>query len=83
MLSPLALPEGTQVGRWRVVRKLGEGGFGTVYAVREAHAAQGPLYALKLARQPEDASFGREVEALRRVQHPGVARLVEAGQWEC
>jgi len=82
VLSPLALPEGTRVGRWRVVRQAGQGGFGTVYAVREADAAGGPLYALKLARAPEDAGFEREAEALRRVRHPGVARLVEAGRWE-
>jgi serine/threonine-protein kinase len=82
VLSPLALPEGTQVGRWQVVRKLGQGGFGTVYAVREAHAPRGPVYALKLAQRPEDAGFGREAEALRRVHHPGVVRLVEEGRWE-
>ncbi|MBZ4416117.1 serine/threonine-protein kinase [Myxococcus sp. RHSTA-1-4] len=82
VLSPLALPEGTQVGRWRVENQVGHGGFGTVYAVREVDAPTGPLYALKLARTPEDAGFGREAEALRRVRHPGVARLVEAGRWE-
>ncbi|MFP2913555.1 protein kinase domain-containing protein, partial [Pyxidicoccus sp. 3LFB2] len=42
----------------------------------------GPLYALKLAQAPEDAGFGREAEALRRVRHPGVVRLVEEGWWE-
>ncbi|NMO14527.1 protein kinase [Pyxidicoccus fallax] len=82
VLSPLALPEGTLVGRWRVERQVGQGGFGTVYAVREVDAPAGPLHALKLARQPEDAGFGREAEALRRVRHPGVVRLVEAGRWE-
>ncbi|MBZ4420706.1 serine/threonine-protein kinase [Myxococcus sp. RHSTA-1-4] len=82
VLSPLALPEGTQVGRWRVESQVGHGGFGTVYAVREVDAPTAPLYALKLARTPEDAGFGREEEALRRVRHPGVARLVEAGRWE-
>jgi serine/threonine-protein kinase len=82
LLSPLALPEGTTVGRWRVVRPLGQGGFGCVYAVREAHAPQGPVYALKLARRPEDPGFGREAEGLRRVRHPGVVRLVEAGRWQ-
>ncbi|QSQ23797.1 serine/threonine protein kinase [Pyxidicoccus parkwayensis] len=82
VLSPLALPEGTQVGRWRVVRKVGQGGFGTVYAVREAGAPTGPCHALKLAQVPEDAGFGREAEALLRVRHPGVVRMVEAGRWE-
>ncbi|WP_164009809.1 serine/threonine-protein kinase [Pyxidicoccus trucidator] len=81
-LSPLTLPEGTRVGRWRVVRQVGQGGFGTVYAVREADAAAGPLYALKLAQTPEDAGFGREAQALRRMSHPGVVRLVEEGLWE-
>ena len=82
VLSPLALPEGTQVGRWRVLRQVGRGGFGTVYAVREADVPDGALYALKLAQTPEDAGFAREAEALRRVRHPGVVRLVEEGRWE-
>jgi serine/threonine protein kinase len=64
-----------------VVCQVGRGGFGTVYAVCEAGVTRGSWYALKLAREPEDAGFGREAQALSRVEHPGVPRLVEARTW--
>ncbi|MCP3144189.1 serine/threonine protein kinase [Pyxidicoccus xibeiensis] len=82
VLSPGALPRGTRVARWEVVCQVGRGGFGTVYAVCEVGRADGPWYALKLAREPEDAGFSREARALSLVSHPGVPRLVAAGTWE-
>ncbi|HZI16817.1 MAG TPA: protein kinase, partial [Myxococcus sp.] len=82
LLTPLALPEGTRVGRWRVEAPLGRGGYGAVYRVREAARPTGPVYALKLAQAPEDAGFGREAQALRRVKHSGVVGLEEEGRWQ-
>lgn len=79
VLSPQALPPGTRVARWRVERRVGSGGNGTVYVVREKPG--GPRFALKLAHTPEDRRFERESQALARVRHPGVVRRLEAGLW--
>jgi hypothetical protein len=78
--SPRALPPGTRVGRWRVERRVGSGGNGTVYEVRSKPGS--PSYALKLAHVPDDGRFAREAEALRRLRHPGVVRLEDEGTWQ-
>jgi eukaryotic-like serine/threonine-protein kinase len=80
-LNPDALPPGTALGAWQVVRWHARGGNGTVYqACKQGHAGAAPV-ALKLALSPEDRRFGREAELLSRVHHPHVPRLLESGQW--
>ncbi len=76
------LPAGSQLGAWRVVSCAGQGMFGTVYRVRRAEPEDPRLFALKLAHYPNDPRFQREVELLRRIQHPSVPRLHEAGVWK-
>jgi len=76
------LPEGTRIGPWRVVRCAGQGMFGTVYRVQRAEPEDPRHFALKLARYPNDPRFQREVELLRRIEHPSVPRLHEAGVWK-
>ncbi len=80
VLSPQALPPGTRIERWCVEQRLGSGGNGTVYAVREPTGRH--RYALKLAHTPHDERFPREAQALQRVKHPGVVRMKEAGAWK-
>ncbi|HLL03939.1 MAG TPA: serine/threonine protein kinase, partial [Myxococcaceae bacterium] len=75
------LPEGTRIGAWRVVRCAGQGMFGTVYRVQRAEPEEPGLFALKLASYPNDPRFEREVALLRRIQHPHVPRLHDAGWW--
>ncbi|MFP2925090.1 serine/threonine protein kinase [Pyxidicoccus sp. 3LG] len=77
--SPRALPPGTRVGRWRVERRVGSGGNGTVYEVRAS--PWGSRHALKLAHAPGDPRFGRESRTLRLLRHPGVVRLEGEGMW--
>ncbi|NOK35800.1 serine/threonine protein kinase [Corallococcus exercitus] len=76
-----ALPPGTPIGPWRVLRRVASGGYGTVYVVHAKHHPRGTRYALKLARQPDSPWFSREAEVLSRLWHPGVPRFVEAGAW--
>jgi hypothetical protein len=71
-----------KVGRFRVLRLVGEGGMGAVYEA-EQDSPHRPI-ALKVIR-PGLLSpallkrFAQEVEILGRLHHPGIAQIYEAG----
>jgi len=73
-------PAGTCIGPYRVERVIGAGGWSTVYAVIDK---AGQRWALKRLRDDLGADalarFRREVDSLRRIAHPGVVRLIDAG----
>ncbi|WP_245682693.1 serine/threonine-protein kinase [Archangium gephyra] len=72
-----------RVGAYRVVELLGQGGMGVVY--RGEHPDTGEAVALKTVRVASGAvlaSIRREIHALRRLNHPGVVRIVDEGIWE-
>ncbi|MCW5801537.1 MAG: serine/threonine protein kinase, partial [Deltaproteobacteria bacterium] len=78
-MQPAAVP--AMIGPYRVVRVLGTGGWSTVYEVVGPGGAE--TFACKRLRAelPEAAlaRFRREAESLRRIDHPGVLRLLDAG----
>ncbi|WP_224366801.1 serine/threonine protein kinase [Hyalangium versicolor] len=76
-LFPGSLPAGMKVGAWRIVRRLGEGGNGTVYLVKR----WGRSYALKIAMRPGDKRLQREGQLLRRMHHPAWVKLRGQGWW--
>ncbi len=62
--------------RWRIVRRLGEGGFGVVYEVADRRT--GDAAALKLLRHVRPDAvyrFKREFRALAEITHPNLVRL--------
>jgi predicted Ser/Thr protein kinase len=70
------------IGRYRIIRLLGEGGMGAVYEAEQDHPRR--LVALKVIKPglagPEMLHrFERESQALGRLQHPGIAQIYEAG----
>jgi len=75
-----ALP--AHIGRYRILRLLGEGGMGAVYEAEQDRPQRG--VALKVIK-PGFASpellrrFEHESRALGRLQHPGIAQIYEAG----
>src|SRR5262245_22418721 len=76
---------GQQVGRFRIEAKLGEGGMGIVW--RAAATPEGHPVALKLMRESAEGDlarkrFLREVRATSLLDHPGLARVFEAGEYE-
>jgi serine/threonine protein kinase len=75
--DPAFLPLGARVGPWCVRGWGGRGGYGTVYRVERAGHEGSGSFALKLALQPKDERFAREVELLSRIQHPHVPRLYD------
>jgi eukaryotic-like serine/threonine-protein kinase len=69
------------IGRYRVIRLLGEGGMGTVYEAEQEQPRR--IVALKMIRPglttPERLRrFRHESQALGRLQHPGIAQIYEA-----
>ena len=71
---------GAFIGPYRIRRKLGGGGMGVVY--EGEHSLTGEHVAVKTVRAPTAfflASIRREIHALSRIRHPGVARIVGEG----
>jgi eukaryotic-like serine/threonine-protein kinase len=76
----LATP--TQIGRYRIIREVAQGGMGIVFEAQQDFPQR--TVALKLVR-PEYSSktllarFRQEAQALARLQHPAIAQIYEAG----
>jgi serine/threonine protein kinase len=73
--------EGSRVGSWIVLERVGGGTHGVVFRAVHADRPEGPSYALKVARQPGDPRFEREATLLSRIRHPGVPRFEDQGVW--
>jgi tetratricopeptide (TPR) repeat protein len=74
---------GTTLGAWRLLRKLGQGGMGTVYEAERADGS-GQRAAIKCLRtqwQDSDqaARFHDERRILGQLSHPGIPRLLDHG----
>jgi len=70
------------IGRYRILRLIGEGGMGAVYEAEQDHPRR--TVALKIIKSgmasPELLRrFEQESQALGRLQHPGIAQIHEAG----
>jgi tetratricopeptide (TPR) repeat protein len=77
-----ARPLPAAIGRYRVLRLLGEGGMGAVYeAEQEQPRRRVALKVIKAAWASQDLlrRFEREFEILGRLHHPGIAQIYEAG----
>jgi serine/threonine-protein kinase len=79
---------GSQLGSWIIDKELGRGGMGCVY---QAHAADanstGPRHAAVKVLAVELAAeqgflqrFQREIDILRKLEHPNIVRFYESGQ---
>jgi tetratricopeptide (TPR) repeat protein len=72
-----------RIGRYRLVRPIGRGGMGVVYEAWQDDPHR--LVALKVVRGGALADplrvrrFQREAESLARLDHPAIARILEAG----
>jgi WD40 repeat protein/predicted Ser/Thr protein kinase len=72
-------------GRYRVIRRVGEGGMGTVYEAEQDELRR--TVALKVMRRDLDSPdyrkrFSREAHILGRLHHAGIAQIYEAGATE-
>jgi serine/threonine-protein kinase len=73
---------GTRIGAWRVVELIGRGGMGEVYRAERADGQFEQQAALKLIRRDAAESprrFQAERQILARLEHSGIARLLDGG----
>ncbi|MEP7098420.1 MAG: protein kinase, partial [Dokdonella sp.] len=78
---------GTHIGPFELIGVLGDGGSSTVFHATRTHDGVQQDVALKLLRRglysvEARRLFRRERLALSRLQHPGIARLIEGGVTE-
>ena len=81
--EPSAEHVGTSIGPYELLEKIGEGGFGTVYKAEQRDPIR-RLVALKIIKPGMDtrqviARFEAERQALAMMDHPGIARVYDAG----
>jgi predicted Ser/Thr protein kinase len=83
-LDPIDLvPGGGRIGPWMVLEALGSGGMGTVFRVVRADGSFQMEAALKLlhaSSREMRLRFRQERQILARLEHPGIARLVDGGE---
>ncbi|MFN5165846.1 MAG: protein kinase domain-containing protein [Pseudomonadota bacterium] len=74
---------GDEVGPWRLIRELGEGGMGSVWLAERADGQLKRQVALKLPRLTWARGLAermeRERDILATLEHPRIARLYDAG----
>jgi serine/threonine protein kinase len=74
---------GSQIGPYKLLQELGEGGMGTVYMAEQEQPVRRKI-ALKLIKPGMDsqevlARFDAERQALALMEHPNIARVFDAG----
>ncbi len=77
-----SLAPDTRLGAWRIVRFLSHGGMGEVYEAARADGQFEQRAALKLTRREATKlleRFSAERQMLARLDHPGIARLLDGG----
>ncbi|MBM4026279.1 MAG: tetratricopeptide repeat protein [Planctomycetes bacterium] len=77
---------GSRIGRYRLLRVLGEGGMGIVYLAEQEHPIQRQV-ALKVIKPGMDsqrivARFEAERQTLALLDHPNIAHVLDAGTTE-
>jgi tetratricopeptide (TPR) repeat protein len=86
VLGPLACgpprcqPAAVRIGRYDTERELGRGAMGVVYAARDPEGRPVALKLLLPGTAARERRFEREVEALLRMRHENVLRLLDAGE---
>src|SRR6185369_3968813 len=74
---------GTIIGRYKLLQQIGEGGFGVVYMAEQLEPVRRKV-ALKIIKAGMDtkevvARFESERHALALMDHPNIARVLDAG----
>jgi serine/threonine-protein kinase len=83
--EPVADRRGETVGAYRLIEPLGRGGMGEVYLGERVDGRFEQKVAVKLVKRGMDSveilrRFARERRILARLEHPGIARLLDGGE---
>jgi hypothetical protein len=83
LVAPLSEAPGTIIGNYKLLEKLGEGGFGVVYMAEQKRPIKRRV-ALKIIKVGMDtrevvARFEVERQALALMDHPNIAKVFDAG----
>ena len=84
--APLTETAGTVVGPYKLLQQIGEGGFGVVYMAEQSKPVRRKV-ALKIIKPGMDtreviARFEAERQALALMDHPNIAKVLDAGATE-
>jgi serine/threonine protein kinase/tetratricopeptide (TPR) repeat protein len=82
-LAPPTERVGAIIGRYKLLERIGEGGFGVVYMAEQQHPVRRKV-ALKIVKPGMDshqvlARFEAERQALAIMDHPNIAKVFDAG----
>jgi serine/threonine protein kinase/Tfp pilus assembly protein PilF len=85
-IRPLTESLGTEIGPYKLLQQIGEGGMGTVYMAEQSEPVQRKV-ALKLIKPGMDSRqvisrFEAERQALALMDHPHIAKVLDAGTTE-
>ncbi len=78
--------EGQSIGRYKLLQQIGEGGFGVVFMAEQQRPVRRKV-ALKVIKPGMDtkeviARFEAERQALAMMDHPNIAKVLDAGETE-
>jgi serine/threonine protein kinase len=84
--GPIAEGPGTRIGPYKLLQQIGEGGMGVVYMAEQEQPVRRKV-ALKVIKPGMDtaqvvARFEAERQALALMDHPNIARVLDAGATE-
>ncbi|MEO6872040.1 MAG: protein kinase [Chthoniobacterales bacterium] len=83
--DPARADAGRRVGAFELIHELGRGGMGAVWLARRADRRFEQQVAIKLLKRGTDTEevlrrFHEERQILARLEHPGIARLLDGGE---
>ncbi len=86
VVSPLREGPGTRIGPYKILQLIGEGGFGSVFMAEQEKPVSRRV-ALKIIKLGMDtrqvvARFEQERQALAMMDHPNIAKVLDAGATE-
>lgn len=86
VVTPISETPGTSIGRYKLLQKIGEGGCGVVFMAEQEEPVRRRV-ALKVIKLGMDtksviARFEAERQALALMDHPNIAKVLDAGATE-